>query len=302
VAANAVAKPLFFTRDEGERSAVSRFWRSHDREISVHLFRYPSGVLDCPDHKHGEFSITIGLEARLSYRVGNIVETVEKGEVLIIPPGEWHSGIYSSTPTPAGITVSVSELILKRLLFEMRTPLDLEKTSIALPGIVGDRYLSNLALELAAEIEAGRPGYSIVIASLVTQLLVYLLRCVQPSPMNDNQTQQRGLPSFEMVRTIEIMNSYGKRAFSLPRLCFELGTSPSRFVQLFNKSTDASPLAFFNRLLIRKAKHLLGGSDLSIKEVACALEFQSDSHFCNLFRDISGVSPMQFRLSDVQAP
>src|SRR5579862_246630 len=154
---------------------LSDFWRTPDHETSIHIFRYTSGALDFPEHCHGEFSINIALEHPLSYRVGNSVETVERGKALIIRPGEWHAGVYPLHRAPLGLTISVTECALKLLLQKMGTNLDLEKTQINLSRIAEDSRLLPLAEEMAHEIQGRAPGRHVVMASLLTLFLTLLL-------------------------------------------------------------------------------------------------------------------------------
>ncbi len=279
--------------------ALSRLWYTPDREISIHIFRYNAGLLDCLEHSHGEFSITISLESQLAYWIGGRVNTVKRGEILVIQPGEWHAGVYTLEPPPLGLTISVAESTLKRLLTAMGVEAgSLDEVEIHLSRLTEDRRFTYLGEEMQHEILNSAPGRDAVMSSLVTQFLISLLRfCVQPGVSAERHDVARQLPAAEMVRAVEYMNKHRKSSFSLGGLCSEIGTSQSRFIQLFRNSTNTSPLVFYNRILVNKAKTLLNHSGLSIKQIAYALQFQSESHFCTLFRSISGKTPNQFRLS-----
>ena len=99
-----------------------------------------------------------------------------------------------------------------------------------------------------------------------------------------------------MVRTLEYMNARGKSKFSVAELCAEIGTSTSRFIQLFKNSVSSmSPHVYYNRLIVGKAQRILAASDLSIKAIAYDLGFQNESHFCKVFRSCAGVTPGRFR-------
>jgi AraC-like DNA-binding protein len=281
------------------KQALSRLWYTPDRGISIHIFRYHAGLLDCLEHSHGEFSITISLESKLGYWIGGQVNTVKRGEILVIEPGEWHAGVYTLEPPPLGLTISVGEATLKRLLTVMGIEAgSLHDVEIHLSRLTEEGRLTHLGEEMHHEILNSAPGRDAVISSLVTQFLISLLRfCVQPAAAIERHDVARQLPAAEMVRTVEYMNRHRKSSFSLGGLCSEIGTSQSRFIQLFRNSTNTSPLVFYNRILVNKAKSLLNHSGLSIKQIAFALEFQSESHFCTLFRSLSGTTPNQFRLS-----
>jgi transcriptional regulator GlxA family with amidase domain len=99
-----------------------------------------------------------------------------------------------------------------------------------------------------------------------------------------------------MVRALEYMNARGKSRFSLAELCSDLGTSTSRFIQLFKNSVGSvSPHLYYNRLIVEKAQKLLASSDMAIKEIAYELGFQNESHFCKVFRSCAGTTPGSYR-------
>jgi AraC-like DNA-binding protein len=280
----------------GQRSInVSNLWSSIDRDISVHYFQYSH--IHSLEHIHGEFSINIPLDHSISYRISDRIESVAPGSVLVIQPGEWHTGVDLSH----GITISVSVRSLKALCAAVHPSTDLADGNISISRFIKDERLKSLGHELAYEMCHTSVGRDIVITSLVTQFLIYLLRGWAVH-LNHSIESSRHLHAAEMVRTIEHMNDCPKRSFSLHTLCMSIGTSQSRFVSLFNASTGSSPLVFYNRILIQKAKHLLVQSDLSIKETAFILNFQSESHFCSLFRSITGVPPSAFRTAGKLVP
>jgi AraC-like DNA-binding protein len=80
-------------------------------------------------------------------------------------------------------------------------------------------------------------------------------------------------------------------------LAAELGLSPSHFQQLFKESTGFSPYQYHLQLKIRRAREMLRGTDLPVKQVARLLHFESVYHFSTLFKKKTGFSPSQWRLA-----
>jgi AraC family transcriptional regulator len=225
------------------------------------------------------------------------MERVAPGSILVIQPGEWHCGVDLSH----GITISVGERSIKSLCSAIHPNSDLADGQVSISRFIKDERLNSIGHELAHEMRHASVGRDLVIASLVTQYLIYVLRR-WAVPFHRALQSNPQLHATEMVRVFEHMNDCPKSTFSLESTCAVIGTSQSRFVSLFSASTGSSPLVFYNHILIQKAKHLLVQSDSSIKEVAFALEFQSESHFCNLFHSIAGISPTGFRRSGEVVP
>ena len=71
--------------------------------------------------------------------------------------------------------------------------------------------------------------------------------------------------------------------------------SPFHFSRQFKAQTGYSPYEFIINSRIDSAKHLLKQSDLSIREVAYSVGFNSESNFIHTFRQRVGQTPNQFR-------
>ena len=77
----------------------------------------------------------------------------------------------------------------------------------------------------------------------------------------------------------------------LSELCF-LGTS--RFYELFRHELGLTPLEYRNQIIVRQAKFLLSGDDISVKEIAFSLGFQSVAYFSRFFKKHTGYSPSEY--------
>jgi AraC-like DNA-binding protein len=286
---------------KAELAAATRLWFYREAEICLHYFRYSARKPECLPHTHDEYNIIICLDGAIDCIVGAARETLAPGEVLVVNPGELHYNSYPKEPTGAvGVTLHVSEGAMKRTIHRMRLPLDLETTTISFIGKARDPALLPFAEELLSELDERQNGFEMVAQALVTQLIVHLLRrCLSPVVQTPRRVLQRQLPSWQMVRAVEYMNACGKRNFKLTDLCATVGTSATRFIQLFKNSAGAemSPHEFYNRLLMSKAREYLADPSCSVKEVSFELGFQNESHFCRVFRNYTGTTPGGYRLS-----
>jgi len=284
-----------------ELAAATRLWFYQEAEICLHYFRYSARRLECLPHTHDEYNIIICLSDSFDYVVGADRETLTPGELLVVNPGEIHYSVYPKEPSEAiGVSLHVSERAMQRTIHSMRLPLDLEASSISFIGKARDPTLLQFAEELLSELDERQNGFEMVAQALVIQLIVHLLRrCLSPSVKTPRRILPRQLPSWQMVRALEYMNACGKSNFKLTDLCATVGTSATRFIQLFKNSAIAgmSPHEFYNRLLVSKARQYLANPSCSVKEVSFELGFQNESHFCRVFRNYTGTTPGGYRLS-----
>jgi AraC-like DNA-binding protein len=279
----------------------SRLWFYQDAEICLHHFQYSGGRLDCLPHTHDEYNIVFCLNGQIEYSVRNGWETLQPGDAVIINPGEVHCSNYGQGPADAtGLTVHMTENAMKRLIHRMKLPVDVEHSSLAFFGTAHDPALLSFSEELVAEVDQRQSGFELVAQALIVQLVVHLLRrCVHPVARTPQWSLPRQLPSWQMVRALEYMNATGKNSFRLTDMCSTVGTSATRFIQLFKNSAinGMNPHSFYNHLVVHKAKRLLLQPGSSVKEVAFELGFQNESHFCKVFRSCAGQTPGNFRIS-----
>jgi AraC-like DNA-binding protein len=84
-------------------------------------------------------------------------------------------------------------------------------------------------------------------------------------------------------------------------LAADSGLSRSRFYEVFKDCSGVSPYQYHLQLRMSRAKELLRGSALSIKEIAAVLRFSSVYQFSRIFKKKMGVSPSQYRPHNARA-
>ncbi len=82
---------------------------------------------------------------------------------------------------------------------------------------------------------------------------------------------------------------------SIQQIAAESGISYSNFRKLFKEYTGVSPALYQQELRIQRAKELLAISDLSVKEIAYRLNFDSSDYFSSRFRAKVGMPPLEYR-------
>jgi AraC-like DNA-binding protein len=79
--------------------------------------------------------------------------------------------------------------------------------------------------------------------------------------------------------------------FYADRLCI----TAKHFSRLIRQASGKLPMEHIRRYVIIEAKTLLRSSDLTIHEIADALNFPTDSFFCRYFKQDTGMSPTDYR-------
>ncbi|HXJ92698.1 MAG TPA: helix-turn-helix transcriptional regulator [Terriglobia bacterium] len=99
------------------------------------------------------------------------------------------------------------------------------------------------------------------------------------------------------IRKIEgLMQRNLHLKMGLPALAAAIALSPSRFSHLFKAQTGLSPAQYLKSIRLQRAKDLLEGTHLSIKEVAGCVGLDS-GRLGKDFRELYGVTPSQHRFA-----
>lgn len=160
----------------------------------------------------------------------------------------------------------------------------------------GNQRLTRLARELAAELIQEEAGQELVVAALIEQTVVQLLRHhsnMRRSP--ELELSRAGLVDRRIRRAVELMHARLEESLPLEEIASAAHLSPFHFARLFKKLTGATPHAYLANLRAARAQTLLADTDLSITEVSARVGYDSPSHFAKAFRRATGLSPSAFR-------
>jgi AraC-like DNA-binding protein len=82
---------------------------------------------------------------------------------------------------------------------------------------------------------------------------------------------------------------------TIQQIADEQGVSYSNFRKLFKEYTGLSPATYQQELRLLRAKELLTTTELSIKEIAYRLNFESPDYFSAKFKAKIGLKPSDIR-------
>jgi len=82
---------------------------------------------------------------------------------------------------------------------------------------------------------------------------------------------------------------------SLDEMAQSVGLSTAHFARMFRKSTGETPHQFVLRQRVERAQAMLRAPDARVLDVAVACGFKTQQHFAQVFRDVCGISPTEYR-------
>lgn len=152
-------------------------------------------------------------------------------------------------------------------------------------GFSGDIvYLYNSAIKAAKE----EAAYSQqILAGIVNNLLGHMYALERNMELN-----RRG----DMINKARLRIREGVESkITVQEIAAELGSSYSNFRKLFKEYTGMSPALYQQDLRLQRAKELLSTTDMSIKEIAYRLNFDSPDYFSSKFKVKIGCKPSEYR-------
>ncbi len=210
---------------------------------------------------------------------------IKAGDIFLLFPGEWH------TYHPVGNTVWKSYWIGykgrnmdDRLRYNF---LSLDKPVYHV-GFSNDIvYLYNSAIKTAKAEEAYSQQ---VLAGIVNNLLGHMYSLERNMELN-----RKGGYKDMINKACFLIRDGVESKITVQEIAAELGSSYSNFRKLFKEYTGLSPAFYQQDLRLQRAKELLSTTDMSIKEIAYRLNFDSPDYFSSKFKAKIGCKPSDYR-------
>jgi AraC family transcriptional regulator len=157
-----------------------------------------------------------------------------------------------------------------------------------------DPRLSAMVAAAHAEMVAGFPSGRLFLDSVEQAMAVALVNghAVRHRPV---QLYRGGLGSARLRRIRELVHAKMEDDLSLDEMAESVGLSTAHFARMFRKSTGQTPHQFVLRQRLERAKLMLRAPDARVLDVAVACGFKTQQHFAQVFRDVWGVSPTEYR-------
>ena len=125
-----------------------------------------------------------------------------------------------------------------------------------------------------------------VMAGLVNHLIGKMYSLERNIELGKNQ-QQVDMINRARLRIRQALES----DLTIQRVAEEMGVSYSNFRKLFKEFTGLSPATYQQELRLQRAKELLSTTDLTVKEIAYRLNFESPDYFSAKFKAKMGCKP-----------
>ncbi len=249
---------------------------------SIGLGQDQKGITRENGHEHFHFFRCIDGKGNLT--AGSRTYTVGKNMAIVLFPNEPHS--YAPVQEPWVVDW------------------------ITFTGHGAESFLGYLGVTHSVAFELLSPGivaaemtkfYALLKGSKLSQKLdlscqLYRTLGLLYGAMPSGKHQPRGLQYARIEPAIQFIEQNFNHPLSLAQLAEAAGVSTKYFCRLFQQAMHTRPFQFINTVRVNECKRrLLEKREMSIRDIASHCGYENISYFNQVFKEITGMSPMEFR-------
>ena len=247
-------------------------------------------------HFHSYYEMYFMQEGRCKFFVGESVFPLDRGEMLLIPPGELHLCRYEEEGLHDRFTVYFdAERLTPDLLAYL--PFDLSDPKTPVHFKVNPENVEDINFLLNQMLEAYHMNteYGERINSHLFPVFLLFLNA-HSKPLTDKIMDSPVEQAIE--RTVRFIGEHYMDSLTLDEAASVAGFTPSYFSRKFKEIEGLGFREYLTHLRLKKGAKLLRDSRLSVQEIADACGFSSANYFGDVFKSMYHLSPRQYRQMD----
>jgi AraC family transcriptional regulator len=233
-----------------------------------------------PRHSHENAYFCLVRRGTYTEVYGNRTRTCVPMNLVIHPPGEVHSEQFHDTEGRS-FNIEVTPPLLERVR-EFSGILDQ-------PAEFQGGPLASLAVRMYTEFQTTDEVSPLTLQGLTLELIA------EASRRANRQTGERAPRWLGRVR--DVLHDRFMDNLSLAELGETAGVHPVHLATVFRRQFQCTVGQYIRRLRVEYACRRIAASDASLAEIALAAGFADQSHFCAIFKRLTGMTPREYRQS-----
>lgn len=285
-----------------ESMTETLFPKENDVIISKHLRYSP-----CLIHSHSFFEIIFVLNGFCSNDIGNYNLKLKKGDVCIIAPNTTHA-LSIFTDDCIVLNLLVRSSTFEKSFFELIKSNDIlsaffshclyssKSESYLLFTNQDDIHSINYALEMYEEFTNDLRYCDRMLTSMMSSFFIRLLRTdpkniIVPNPVGTHTDRN------VMYILNYILSNY--KEISLKQLSIKFNYSERQMARILKEYTGKTFINIIQDIKLQNACALLKNPDISINKIIDSVGYSNSTHFYKIFKKSYGVTPIDYRNTDI---
>lgn len=260
--------------------------------VRVALLTDPPGRFEVAAQEDARVSIHCGPPTPITCdRAGTHYTGVSlHGDIHIIPSAT--PSVWETKGQDTFLTMSIAPFLLRRVAGEMG--LNARGLEIKNRFQIRDANLENIGWALKAEMECGFPCGQLYFDSLAIACAARLI-CYHSSHAVAAIKPHKRMSERKLRQVFDYIESHLAETISLDDLARAANLSVSHFKALFREARGVAPHQYVIRRRLERARSLLGGDELTIRQIALKVGFAHQSHLARHMQRTMGFSPSALR-------
>lgn len=217
-------------------------------------------------------------------------QAVPAGYMVLFRPREEQHYEYFGTDQTEVFWVHFTGSHVRQILHQYHFP---EKEHVIYCGLSLDyRWIFR---QMIRELQLTKPNYQDLLVHLLYHIFLLINR------QKASGTRENTYMLEETEAALRYFHENYHTAISIEEYARSIHVSVSWFIQKFKEHTGTSPMQYILTLRITNAQYLLETSSYSVKEIAEIVGYDNPLYFSRLFKKQLGVSPREYRRTQMQA-
>ncbi len=234
-----------------------------------------------------EYQLLYNPEGEGLFRSSSVKETkLREGDMFLLFPGEWHSYHPLERGWKSYWIGFKGKNMDDRVKAGFLSP---EKPIYHIGFSDNIVALYKQAYEAAIEEAAYSQQLMAGIVNHLIGMMYSLERNIELKTRNQTHVDMINRARLRIRESLE-------SSLTIQKVAEDMGVSYSNFRKLFKEFTGISPATYQQDLRLQRAKELLSTTDMSIKEIAYRLNFESPDYFSAKFKIKTGRRPSELRI------
>lgn len=254
-------------------------------KMTLFVTRKPSPVLK-GEFSHRNYEFVLSLSPISGFTVDGAPYAMPANALLPINSNQAH-GTHLLISDLQFMNIQFEAEFIEALLFGIYGAKDVTFPNTVVP--YGDEIFS-LVHRFIDEYKQRREGYSYILSNLSIQIAIEIFRKIGVSAQITAQN-----PDEFVSRVIAHFSEHYEESFSLNALSKMNNMSKYNLARRFKDMTGKTPYAYLQDIRIMKALELLANPSNRVIDVAFQCGFKNHSHFTQLFRQRTALTPSEYR-------
>lgn len=253
-------------------------------------------LTEFPSHWHNAAEFTIIQKKGTKYKIGDTLYEPGIGDIMLVWPRELHEIVYM--PLHGSMFFQFSSSLIENNTDLAAASRFLNKCHIISrrknPELV--KSLTDFIYELQDLYRKNEHFKETRCKLIVYNVLLLIGEYVMTELREQIGTERFSDKSWDYIRAaLSYIAEHSSEDISEAEVAAKTGLSPYYFSKLFNEYTEMSFPDYISGIRVQNAINLLVNEKLSITECAFMAGFQSTTRFNKVFREITGMTPREYR-------